>query len=75
MVESDLLSQEEVDALLSKVNDGDIETSTDTPPTEGVVPFDFSNQDHIVRGRMPAVEIINERFARKFRVSLFNMLR
>ena len=29
----------------------------------------------IVRGRMPTLEMINERFARLFRVSLYNLLR
>ena len=37
--------------------------------------FDFASHDRIVRGRMPTLEMINERFARKFRISLFNMLR
>jgi len=75
MSDADLLSQEEVDALLSKVDGGDVETGTDAAPTEGLVPFDFANQDRIVRGRMPSLEIINERFAREFRVNLFNLLR
>ena len=39
------------------------------------VDFDFSSQDRIVRGRMPTLELINERFARHMRISLFNMLR
>ncbi|MDW1982769.1 flagellar motor switch protein FliM, partial [Vibrio sp. Vb0304] len=43
--------------------------------TEGAVSFDFSSQDRIVRGRMPTLELINERFARHMRISLFNMLR
>ena len=38
------------------------------------VEFDFSSQDRIVRGRMPTLELINERFARHMRISLFNML-
>ena len=37
--------------------------------------YDFSNQMRIVRGRMPTLEMINERFARLFRVSLYNLLR
>nr|WP_205455614.1 flagellar motor switch protein FliM [Vibrio campbellii] len=42
---------------------------------ESAVSFDFSSQDRIVRGRMPTLELINERFARHMRISLFNMLR
>ncbi|EGU0164692.1 flagellar motor switch protein FliM [Vibrio parahaemolyticus] len=72
---TDLLSQDEIDALLHGVDDVD---DTDEPldnDTEGAVSFDFSSQDRIVRGRMPTLELINERFARHMRISLFNMLR
>ncbi len=72
---NDLLSQDEVDALLHGVDSGDVETEQDAPPAGGVSSFDFAHQDRIVRGRMPTLEIINERFARHFRVSLFNQLR
>jgi len=75
MVGADLLSQEEVDALLRKVDGGDIETNTDTAPTDGIKEYDFANQDRIVRGRMPSLEIINERFSREFRLSLISFLR
>ena len=72
---SDLLSQDEIDALLHGVDDveedeggggGDSDAST--------LEYDFSSQDRIVRGRMPTLEIVNERFARHMRVSLFNMM-
>ncbi len=72
---TDLLSQDEIDALLHGVDDVD---DIDEPlgnDTEGAVSFDFSSQDRIVRGRMPTLELINERFARHMRISLFNMLR
>jgi len=73
---SDLLSQDEIDALLHGVNGGDVETETDDALPEGEVQgYDFASQDRIVRGRMPTLEMINERFARYFRISLFNMLR
>ncbi len=71
---NDLLSQDEIDALLHGVDGGDVDTESDVPP-EGIRPFDFASHDRIVRGRMPTLEMINERFARKLRVSLFNMLR
>lgn len=73
---NDLLSQDEIDALLHGVNGGDVETETDEEIPEGEVRgYDFASQDRIVRGRMPTLEMINERFARYFRISLFNMLR
>lgn len=76
MPANDLLSQEEIDALLHGVTSGDVETESDEPIDAGVAQsYDFTSQDRIVRGRMPTLEMINERFAREFRVSLFNMLR
>lgn len=71
---NDLLSQDEIDALLHGVSSGDVET--DSGLSEGGTSnYDFTQQDRIVRGRMPTLEMINERFTRYFRVSLFNMLR
>ncbi|NIA01271.1 MAG: flagellar motor switch protein FliM, partial [Planctomycetia bacterium] len=73
---NDLLSQDEIDALLHGVNGGDVETETNEELPEGeITGYDFASQDRIVRGRMPTLEMINERFARYFRISLFNMLR
>jgi len=76
MANSDLLSQDEIDALLSGVDGGDVDTETDEPtdPDE-VNRYDLASQDRIVRGRMPTLELINERFARNFRIGLFNILR
>ena len=71
---NDLLSQDEIDALLHGVDGGDIETEDDIFDGEAKS-YDFTSQDRIVRGRMPTLEMINERFARYFRTSLFNMLR
>ena len=72
----EILSQEEIDALLHGVDDGDIETeSDDGSENSDFTSYDLTSQDRIVRGRMPTLELINERFARHTRVSLFNMLR
>lgn len=70
----DLLSQDEIDALLHGVDDGEIETEGDFDPS-GVRSYDLTSQDRIVRGRMPTLEMINERFARYTRISMFNLLR
>ena len=74
---TDLLSQDEIDALLHGVDDVDEveEESGGAAADPSAVDFDFSSQDRIVRGRMPTLELINERFARHMRISLFNMLR
>ncbi len=71
---SDLLSQDEIDALLHGVDSGAVET--EPPPAPGEArSYDFASQDRIVRGRLPTLEMINERFARTWRIGLFNLLR
>jgi flagellar motor switch protein FliM len=70
----DVLSQDEIDALLHGVDSGSVATEENATPGEARS-FDFTNQVRIVRGRMPTLEMINERFARLFRTALFNMLR
>ena len=73
---SDILSQDEIDALLHGVDEvPEDEPSEDDGKESGVVRFDFAAQDRIVRGRMPTLELVNERFARHLRISLFNMMR
>jgi flagellar motor switch protein FliM len=73
---SDLLSQEEIDALLNGVDGGTVETGGDEPPPPGTaVEYDFTQQDRIVRGRLPTLEMVNDRFARQLRSSLYNLLR
>jgi flagellar motor switch protein FliM len=72
---SDLLSQDEIDALLHGVDDVEEEDVDVVKSNKSAMEYDFSSQDRIVRGRMPTLEIVNERFARHMRVSLFNMMR
>ncbi len=76
MANNDILTQDEIDALLHGVDSGDIETETGVPLADGTpVEYDFTSQDRIVRGRLPTLEIVNERLARYLRHSLFNMVR
>lgn len=70
----DLLSQDEIDALLHGVDESDLDDEFDGDP-DSVRPYDLTSQDRIVRGRMPTLEMINERFARYTRISMFNLLR
>lgn len=74
---SDLLSQDEIDALLHGVDDVEEEEEIEDVAVrdDGSSDYDFSSQDRIVRGRMPTLEMVNERFARHMRISLFNMMR
>ncbi len=72
---NDLLSQDEIDALLHGVDSGEVETENDDSPPGEARGYDFASQDRIVRGRLPTLEMINERFARYYRTNMFNMLR
>ncbi len=69
-----ILNQDEIDALIHGIDVGAVSTEPEPAPGE-VRAYDFKNQMRIVRGRMPTLEMINERFARLFRVSLYNLLR
>lgn len=71
----DLLSQDEIDALLHGVDDGDIEVETDGEDNLSAMTYDLSSQDRIIRGRMPTLEMISERFTRYTRISLYGLLR
>jgi flagellar motor switch protein FliM len=72
---SEFLSQDEVDSLLRGVTGETDEADTSSGPAEGVRPYNLASQERIVRGRMPTMEVINERFARLFRIGLFNFIR
>lgn len=70
------LSQDEIDALLTGVDSGEVDTEPDQLLGDDVaVPFDLASSDIIVRGRMPTLDMINDRFLRNFRVSMYNLLR
>jgi flagellar motor switch protein FliM len=73
---AEILNQDEIDALLRGVDDGAVPTAPppDTPAGEVRV-YDIATQVRLVRGRMPTLEMINDRFARQFRIGLFNMIR
>ncbi len=69
------LSQEEVDALLEGVTGESQRLTEEVHDSSEVRPYNISSQERIVRGRMPTMEIVNERFARNLRVGLFNFIR
>ena len=76
-----ILSQDEVDALLQGVTGGGIDTQGMGDEEEevsgdgGIVPYDLTSQERIIRGRMPTLEIIHQRFSRTFRSAISAMLR
>jgi flagellar motor switch protein FliM len=73
---ANILSQEEVDALLRGISGGEIETeTTDLHGSSDVMTYDLTSQDRIIRGRMPALDMTSEKFARLFRTTISSMLR
>src|SRR5689334_16095927 len=86
---SQILSQSEVDALLAAVSEGEIGAGGDAAAAPGggagpgggpvddrvVVVYDLTSQDRIIRGRLPQLDVIYEKFMRSFRVSLSSALR
>jgi len=70
-----ILSQEEVDALLQGIADDPLIAEEAALPADGVRDYDLAGSDRLVRGRMPMLEIINERFARNVRVGVFDMIK
>lgn len=71
-----ILSQDEVDSLLRGLTGGEVETETSVAGDDsGIISFDLANQDRIIRGRMPVLEIINDRFARLSSNALANSMR
>ena len=73
---ANILSQEEVDALLRGISGGEIETDIlEFHEQSDVMLYDLTSQDRIIRGRMPTLEMTNEKFARMFRSTLSSLLR
>jgi flagellar motor switch protein FliM len=70
-----ILSQDEVDALLQGITGESQKLEQEEAPKEGIRDYNLAQQERIVRGRMPTMEIINERFARNIRIGLFNLIR
>ena len=72
-----ILSQDEVDALLRGVTDGDVETEAEEIEElqDGPVPYDLGNQEWVIRGRMPTLDVIHQQFSRLFRLALSELLR
>ncbi len=74
-VGAEMLDQAEIDALLKGVDSNEVAVGSGTSVPGEVRPFDIATQVRIVRGRMPTLEMINDRFSRLLRIGLFNMVR
>lgn len=73
VVSGEVLSEEEKDALMAGVNSGEVDGNAALPSGEAV-PYDLASQDRIVRGRLPVLEKINERFIRQMQGAFEKML-
>jgi len=74
---SEILSQDEVDSLLDGLDSGEVETEKNVAvpePVDGIVAYDFTSQDKVVRARMPTFDVINERLSREVRATLSSLL-
>ncbi|WDP87287.1 MAG: flagellar motor switch protein FliM [Desulfobacter sp.] len=74
---SEILSQDEVDSLLDGLDSGEVETEAEVPqaePAEGIIAYDFTSQDKVVRARMLTFDVINERLSREVRATLSSLL-
>lgn len=70
----DLISQAELDALLD-ASSGAVGGLVDRLSARGDVQlFDIHRLEHIDRGRMPTLELVNERFTRQLRAGLLDFL-
>lgn len=71
-----VLTQDEINSLLRGLSEGEVEQedegSGDDQPN--AKKFDLANQERIIRGRMPTMELIHDRFARQFRTQLAKFL-
>lgn len=74
MSQQEVLNQEEIDALINGVDSGAVSTEPPAAPGE-VRSYDFNHDARIVRGRMPTLVMINERFAKLLRTSFYGLLR
>ncbi len=70
-----ILSQEEVNALLKGIDSGDLPAGSSSADDNGFRTYDLTSNERVIRGRMPTLEIINERFTRIFQVSMSAMLK
>ncbi|QER42134.1 flagellar motor switch protein FliM [Thermodesulfobacterium sp. TA1] len=70
-----ILSQDEIDALLSGLSEGKIDTTPETKEEIKTKPFDFRNYTISTRLKIPGLEVINEQLARSLRMQLSTLLR
>lgn len=74
MADREILSREEIEALLSGV-DQVASAADEAEPVAEVRSYDLASQDHVVGGRLPTLELLGEKFARQLRIDMQQLLR
>jgi len=71
-----ILSQDEINSLLRGLSEGDVEKDDVALNDQqaGIKKYDLASQERIIRGRMPTMELIHDRFSRQFRTQLSKFL-
>jgi flagellar motor switch protein FliM len=72
---AEVLNQDEIDALLKGVDNGAVAIETPDAEPGSARDYDLATQVRIVRGRMPTLEMVNDRFARLLRIGMYNLIR
>ena len=73
---SQLLSQDEVDALLNGLDSGEIESEEEPQePEDDLELFDWTTQERDVKGNMPLLGVVYNRFSQKLKSALSTSIR
>ncbi len=70
-----ILSQEEIDALLAGLESGQIDTTPEKTETDKVKPFDFRHFTISTRLKIPGLDVINDHLIRSLRLGFSTLLR
>jgi flagellar motor switch protein FliM len=71
----EILSRDELDALMDGVKSGEVATDEGTAAPGEVRAHDFARRDRTLNGRLPGLDQIEERAARQLRDNYFRVLR
>ena len=71
----EILSEEELEALAEGVANGEVQVESDTGSGKAnAVLYDFHQPAHLLKARLPALDLVNERFCKDFQKTLFNFM-
>jgi len=70
----EVLTEDELEALKEGVVNGDVQVSGDHGRSGNVITYDFHQPAHLLKARLPALDLVSERFSREFQTTLFSFL-